>query len=423
MSFARRCEIVVIGAGLIGIATAFELRRRGHDVLVLEAEADVAMGASYANGGLLTPSMSDPWNAPGVFGHLLSSLFDPEAALRLHPAAVPGLMAWGLRFLANATETRFSNAAKACFRLARYSADETLKLTEEQTLVYDHARSGALKIFRTAGAMASALRVSRMLGAAGLRFEPLDRQGVLAKEPHLAPIGDEIAGALWFPDDAVGDARGFCLALSERFGALGGVLQCATPVVAIEHRRGATHVVTRLATIACDAVVLAAGAESNRLLRAFGAAVPLAPAKGYSLTVDASALASRPERIVVDEERHIAIAPIGTRLRAVGTAEFAGFDRTLDERRIAGLRRFFAETYPDLAAGLDLGRASAWTGLRPISADGLPYIGETGVPRVWLNAGHGHLGWTLATGSACLLADLYEGRAPALDPTPYRPQR
>jgi D-amino-acid dehydrogenase len=239
-------------------------------------------------------------------------------------------------------------------------------------------------------------------------------------EPALADISDRIVGAIRFPDDRCGDAHRFCQQLAEAFLHSGGTAHFNAEVSGIAHEAGAVAGV-RLGEhlLAADSVVIAAGNASCGLARELGVSLPIRPAKGYTLTFDVSQVEGGPRIPIIDETLHAAVAPLGRYLRIAGTAEFAGQDLRIRPERIDNLRALLSAIFPRLARQLtDVGKP--WTGLRPMSADGTPFIGPTWMKGLHVNAGHGHLGWTLAAGSAALLADLIQGQTPQIDPRPYR---
>ena len=411
---------IIVGGGLAGVTTAYELARRGEGVLLIEAADEVAKGASFANGGMLTPSMSDPWNSPGAFSALAASLFDPYAAMKLRLHALPGLLGWGWRFLRNSTPARHAAATFSAYTLARRSTELTKEWTEHLSIACDFSPSGALKVFASEAAAEGPISMAKRLGARGLRYEVLSRDQIVEKEPELHTARQNFSCGIYYPDDACGDARAFTLALAKCAQSLGAELRAGVRAERIVCRDGrVAGVATDQGHIDGSRVVLAAGVLSPSLSRLLGVPLAIKPAKGYSLTIDASGWNARPRMPVVDDAMHAAVTPLGSRLRFVGTAEFAGLDDRIDPVRTENLVRLFARLYPHLAENLDRSTAVPWAGLRPMSADGLPYIGAAGPEGVWINAGHGHLGWTMAAGSAELIADLMLGSEPAIDPTPY----
>lgn len=416
-----RRNVIVIGGGLIGVSTAYELARRGYSTTLLEAREGVALETSYANGGLLTPSMSDPWNAPGIHRQVIPSLIDPTAPMRLRPSALPALISWGMKFLAGSQRAKYMTATRANYSLAKYSLQCTSNLRTALGLQYDEGLRGTLKVFRDTNAMAGPLALAKELESLGLRFVVLDRDAVIDAEPALHDIREQIAGALQFPNDESGDAHKFSAEISTAFVRAGGAVKSVTRVSEIRARRGSvTSVVANDEEIAAETVVVAAGHATAPMVQQLGIKLPIAPAKGYTITFDASGIDSRPLVPVIDDALHAAITPLGTRLRVAGTVEFAGADTRIRPERIDNLMKLLAAVYPRVAAQLDVTRGRAWAGLRPMSADGRPFIGGTRVKGLYINAGHGHLGWTLASGSARLLTDLIAGERPQIDPEPYR---
>lgn len=425
MTGMSRLSTVVVGGGLLGITTAYELARRGEAVKLIESREGVGLETSYANGAMLTASQCEPWNAPGVHKYLFASLFDPRAALKLRVSAMPSLFSWGIRFLYHSSSARHRAATQANYALATYSIRVTRELREALNLRYEASAHGALRVFRQAAAMLGPTDFARRLARDGLRYQVLDRGGTIELEPQLAPVGAEIAGGIYFPDDEGGDAYLFCQTLSEQYVAAGGDLQTSVRVDRLLVRNSrVVGLETDRGTIECSRVVVAAGNGSVRLLQPLGIKLPIRPAKGYSITVDAPGdPMHRPRITTVDDAMHAAVVPLGERLRVVGTAEFAGNDPTLRAERVENLFSLLKGLYPQIAADVDRRKAQAWTGARPMSADGVPFIGATAVRGLYVNAGHGHLGWTLAAGSSRLLADLMLGAQTTIDAGPYRANR
>ena len=424
MGGTGRKRIAVIGGGVIGVTSAYELARRGHAVTLFEAREGVGLETSYANGSILTPSMSDPWNGPGVHRHLAASLFDPYSPMKLRPRALPGLAIWGLHFLRNSSCKRHGHATDASYQLSAYSVRLTAELRGELDLAYDASDRGIVKLFRDRRAMAEPAALAERLASQGLVYRVLDPDQTVALEPALAPIGERIAGAMHFNGDESGDAYLFTKALAEHFEQLGGVVCRGVRVDRIRLEGGAVSgLETEGAFETADQVVVAAGCWSPALVAHLGISVPVKPAKGYSLTFPGDLVENPPRLPVVDDAMHALVVPVGRRLRIAGTAEFAGFDTRLRPERIENLRMLLAGLYPQIAAALPPDAGEPWTGLRPMTADGLPIIGPTPIPGLFLNTGHGHLGWTMAAGSARLLADQLEDRAAEIPTRPYRVDR
>lgn len=417
-------KAIVIGGGLAGVTTAYELARRGYRTLLIEGRKSVALGTSYANGSILTPSMADPWNSPGVHRHLATSFFDPHSAIKLRLCALPSLVGWGARFLRNSSRERYLAATLANFLLARYSVEKMREVRKQVRLNYDCGDIGTLKVFHERSALEASLAVAEKLGHSGLRFEFLDSDRTIALEPALIEIRDQIVGALRFPDDESGDARVFCEELTTEIRRLGGQILTDSIVREIRIEKGAiSGVDCGNHTESADLVVVASGISSVALLKKFGINLPIRPAKGYSVTFDTHAVEGTPTIPIVDDAHHAAVVPLGNRLRVAGTAEFAGNDLKISPARIDGLFRILSALLPQISTQLSVTSGQPWAGLRPMSADGSPFIGQASLPGLYINTGHGHLGWTMAMGSAYLLADLIDGQSPEIDPEFYRVAR
>lgn len=415
-------KVLVAGSGLLGVSSAYALACVGAKVTVLERAASPAEGTSHANAGMITPSMADPWNAPGIHRDLLRWLGREDAPFLLRPSALPGLLDWGLRFLAASRPEAFRRHMEANLRLARYSQQVMAQLRGSLDLPHDHLANGTIKVFADARHFEMAAGRNRQLQELGLDVRLLDATGAVKVEPSLAPVRERIAGAVYCPQDESGDAREYTHRLARHAASAGVEFRFGTVVEDFErdgHRIAAVRAGTE--RFEADEFVLAAGAWCEPLLRRLGLRVPVKPVKGYSITLDMGSWAGAPRMPVIDDAMHLAATPLGRRLRVAGTAEIAGDDRTLNPARIENLFRSVAALFPSLP--LDRSRAQPWAGLRPMSADGVPRIGRLPYENLWLNTGQGHLGWTLAAGSAALLADLMQGRAPALDPAAYAPLR
>lgn len=419
-----RKDVLVIGAGLAGIAAAWELHKRGMNVSVLDAREGPALETSFANAGALTPSEPEPWNAPGVHWDLIKSLFDPHAAMKLRLAPLPGLISWGLRFLRNSTHKRHLAASKANFALSRYSLGLTQDTRDELDIAFDNIQAGTLKVFQSDARFQAAIAAADLLKDEGLEYKPLSCEETIALEPQLAPIKGRIAGAVLYPMDESGDANAFTCALARKAEEAGVAFEWNTRVTGLMDRAGEIiGVYTEDEEIEADAIVLASGHASWKLMTPLGLHLPVRPVKGYSLTMDMSGLNERPGLPVVDDAMHAIVTPMGDRLRVAGTAEIAGEDLDLREERIENLKLLLSGLYPEIAPRVLDGEVQPWAGLRPMSADGKPFIGETRAKGLWLSTGHGHLGWTQAMGSGALLADMIAGKEPAIDPAPFAADR
>jgi len=411
---------LVIGGGLIGLTTAYALRIRGEDVILVEAREGVALETSFANGGLLTPSMPEPWNGPGVFRHLAASLFDPRSSMRLHWHAIPAYFGWGLKFLQHSSPRHHFAACTDNYHLAKYSLERTAAVSEALGLDYDRGTKGTLSIFRDRSTLDSKQAVCRHVASLGMQHRMLDADEVVELEPSLSVVRDRIICGTHFPDDNHGDAQRFCRELLTQFESLGGAADFGMTISSLVVEGGRLRgVMSREGFREANRVIVAAGARSPALMATGGLKLPVKPVKGYSVTVETDDASLLPSMPVVDDSMHACLTPFGSRLRMVGTAEFTGFDTRIDPVRTDNLYRLFEDLLPDVAARVDKSQAKPWAGLRPMSYDGKPFIGGTGIDGLYVNSGHGPLGWTLAMGSAELLADVVTGAKPAVDPRPY----
>ncbi len=410
-------RVVVIGGGLMGLTSAYFLAREGVEVVLVEREEGAGLGANFANGALLSPSMPQPWNSPGTWRVLLRSLWTSDTALKVRPAALPGLARWGVKFLRNSAAHHVERATLANLRLALYSLRLMAQLREETSIEYARSARGTLRIFRDPAAFAAATRTAERLQAEGLDFESLSPSKVMTSEPALAPIAEQLTGALFYPCDELGDALQFCQALARWLTDHGVELRFRTRVSGIDLEGDrVTGVRIDAGRLSADQYVVAAGAYSTALLRRIGVDLPVYPAKGYSITIE-----QRERQVLsiplLDDDLHAVIVPLPGALRVAGTAEFAGFDRTLHPARIDNLFRLLGQVLPQ--EHFDRRAAKAWCGFRPLSADGVPIISRTAVRNLFVNAGHGPLGWTLATASGRLAADLILNRSPEIASESY----
>ncbi len=421
---SKQDAVIVIGGGIAGVSTLYELLARGIPAKLYEAREGVALETSFANGGLLTPSMSDPWNGPGVSKQLAASVTDPNSPMKLHMSRLPGLALWGFQFLRNSSPERHRRATLANYRLGALSLDHVRRLKEQLPLSFAENFAGTMKVFDSPEGEAHAIAVSNPLRPEGMRYSVLSPDEAVAMEPQLADIRKTIHSAIHYPDDAWGNAHLFATRLAEEAEKLGGCFVGDRTVRALAAEKGKlTGIHTEDGFEPARRVVLAAGARSPLLAKTVGVALPIKPVKGYSLTFDGLPTDALPRMPIIHDSMHAGITPIGGALRIAGTAELAGYSTTCSSARIDNLRRLLRRIYPSLYSQTGDAPSTPWAGLRPTSADGVAFIGETKIEGLWTNTGHGHLGWTLAAGSAHLLATMMTGGAPDIDPAPYDPKR
>ncbi len=417
-------QIVIIGGGLQGLATAFVLLHRGEEVLVLERDNDVASSASFANAGMLTPSQSAPWNSPDDILQILSGIGKKDSPMSLSPLAIPSLFTWGLKFLLNSTPKRFDRITRDLHNLGSFSKDLTKNLRNNFNFSYDESEKGTLKIYRKAENFDKALRRLNHLFPENSDTKILDKNTLVKLEPQLEDIQGDLVGGIHFLNDEIGDAYKFCKQLEDSIRNNGGRILTNTKINKILVNKGKVNcIVTDRAILQAKRIVVCAGSWSRELLKQTRLNLPVRPVKGYSLTYDTNGLNNMPKISLVDESIHTAITPFENRIRVAGTAEFVKFDDSIHPKREAYLNNMLRNIYPNLFAQIDKTEGKLWHGFRPMSADGLPYIGKTRIEGLYTNCGQGHLGWTLAMGSAELLADQIQDQPSEIDITPYLANR
>lgn len=406
-------HVVVLGGGVVGVASAWFLARSGCRVTLVERREAAGLETSFANGGLVTPSMSDPWASPEIPGMILKWIGREDSPFLVRVGALPGLAAWGLKFLRQCNQADWRRNTRNILRLSTFSHERLREVVRETGVDYESNPRGTLHLFRDPRSMEKTSRTAEMLRTFGVRSRTLDPAGCAALEPALRHQADGIAGGIHYPDDEAGDAHLFTRRLAAVCASDGVELRYGETVLHVEADGGRFSAVrTSAGRVAADACVVALGVESAARLRPLGVRLPVYPVKGYSVTFPVRGWNDAPVVPFADDGHKAGIVRIGDRIRVAGTAEFAGRDRTLNPKRVANLRNLFLSLfpgYPERSAG------EAWTGLRPMTPDGLPYLGPTLVEGLFLNTGHGHLGWTMACGSASIVADLVDGRDPGID--------
>jgi D-amino-acid dehydrogenase len=405
-------RVLVLGSGVVGVASAWYLARAGHQVTVLDRQPAPGMETSFANAGQVSPGYSAPWAGPGIPIKAMKWLMMRHRPLVLWPRLDAGLYRWLGQMLANCTAAAYGVNKARMVRLAEYSRDCLRDLRAETGIAYDERARGTLQLFRTAKQLDAVAADMEVLRSFGVPHELLDAEGCVAAEPALGLTRDRFVGGLRLPGDETGDAFLFTQRLAALAAAFGVVFRHGVTVRAIATEAGeVSGVLTDAGTFTADRYVVAMGSYTPALLRPLHVHVPVYPVKGYSLTLPVTDAAAAPLSTVMDETYKVAITRLGDRIRVGGTAELAGFSLRLRGPRRATLERSVGDLFP---RGGDLTRASFWTGLRPMTPDGTPVVGPTRYANLFLNTGHGTLGWTMACGSGRLLADLVTGRQPEI---------
>jgi len=415
-------RVCVIGAGVVGVTSAYFLARQGHDVVLVDSQARPAEVSSYANGGQLSYSYVAPLAGPGVLPSVPGWLLRHDSPLRFRPRMDLHQWRWCLQF-ALACRASVAKASTAqLLGLSYLSRDVMHTLLAQEDLAFGHLKNGKLIAYRSPALLDKARALVAYQAGHGAEQQVLDAAQTLAMEPALAAMGSKLAGAIYTPSEEAGDCRQFTEALFDRLQAMGNV-ECAmsNPVSGLQREgRRIVAVNTRNGDIGADAVVLATGIGTRHLLKPLGQDVPLYPLKGYSLSVPLADDETVAPRIsVTDYERRIVYARVGGVLRIAAMVDIGSADAAIDPRRIALLKQQVAEIFPKL----DLDAAVAWAGLRPATPGSKPIIGPSrAAQNLWLNVGQGALGFTLACGSAALLTAQMAGLPTPIDAAPFLPK-
>lgn len=407
-------RVVVIGAGVVGVTSAYYLRQHGFEVEVIERRGDVAQEASFGNAGVIAPGYVTPWAAPGMPRKVLSYLFKAQAPVLFRPNANPALWRWLRRWLRECALQRYRINKERMQRVAVYSRHCLHELRELHAIAYQQSQ-GYLQLFRSQADIDLSQPARAMLTEQGVEFALLDAAAVHALEPHLSR-STALAGGLWLP----GDEAGNCPLFTKRLRAIceqQGVRFTFGETVRAIRASGAAgggkveSVELPGRSISCDAVVVAAGVQSAELLAPLRIDVPMYPVKGYSVTVQLKPDAFGPQHALMDEAYKTAITPLGHSMRVAGTAEIGSADLVLREAALGTLRKVAGDWFP--GAGEFQG-ARYWVGARPMVPDGAPLLGASPIAGLYLNCGHGSTGWAMSCGSARVVADIIAGRKPEI---------
>jgi D-amino-acid dehydrogenase len=415
-------KTLVLGGGVVGVTTAYFLAKAGHGVTILEEKDGLGLEASAGNAGIIAPGHSFAWASPRAPAMLLRSLRGDETAIRVRLAPDPHLYTWGLRFLRECTAPRARRNTLIKLRLCQYSQGVLNELARVEGIEYDAIAQGALYLYRDPAELEAGVKKMALLAEHGQKQEILDANAVAKLDPVFEPVKSRISGAIRDLGDASGDSRLF----TEKLGVLcrdrlGVGVKLGSRIIAL--RSGGDRidgVVTNDGVLTADSYVLALGVGSPIVARTVGVSLPIYPAKGYSSTFPLRPGVRAPIIPGVDERWLVAWSRLGDRLRLTSTAEFAGYDWGWTPRDFNNILRFARDVFPE---AVDFDRGEYRACLRPMTPDGPPILGLGRHRNLFFNSGHGHMGWTMACGTARIVADLMSGRMPELDLEGLTPRR
>jgi D-amino-acid dehydrogenase len=410
-------HIMVLGAGVVGVTSAWYLRQKGYEVTVVERQRKAGTDTSYANGGQISVSHAEPWANPSAPLKVLKWLTKPDAPLLFRPRMDPAQWRWAIAFLRECTSARAAYNIRQMVNLGTYSRSCLQALRKDTSVEYDHLEKGILHFYTSQKEFDAAQEPARIMRDLGCDRQVIDAHRAVELEPALAPIRDRIAGATYTSEDESGDARKFTQSLAKRAEEAGVTFVYGTEVVGFEQASDRILGVNVIhdgqhQTLRADNYVLSLGSYSAMLARKIGLFLNIYPAKGYSITVPVKNEAAAYTVSLTDDEYKLVFSRLGDRIRVAGTAELNGYSRELNLTRCRAIVRRTAEIMPD-AAYWD--QAEFWAGLRPTTPSNVPYVGKSKFGNLFLNTGHGTLGWTHSCGSAAALSDIVEGKTPEVD--------
>ena len=410
-------HILVLGAGVVGTTTAWYLQKQGHQVTVVDRQNQAGLETSYANGGQISVSHAEPWANPSAPLKVMKWLFQPDAPLLFRPRLDPAQWRWALSFLGQCTSARAAHNIRQMVNLGTYSRSQLQALREEAGIEYNHLEKGILHFYTNPAEFDGAMEPTRIMQDLGCDRQIIDADRAVELEPALKPIRNRIAGATYTSEDESGDARMFTQNLAKRCAEAGVEFRYGTEILGFERAGERVLGIQTLRdghheTLRADAYVLSMGSFSAALAGQLGIFLNIYPAKGYSITVPVKNEEAAFNVSLTDDEYKLVYSRLGDRMRVAGTAELNGYSRKLNYTRCRAIVRRTAEVMPE-AGYWD--QAEFWTGLRPATPSNVPYIGKSHFANLYLNTGHGTLGWTHSCGSAAALADIIDGRKPEVD--------
>ena len=425
-------KVLVLGAGIIGVSSAWHLLQAGHEVTIVDRQSEAASETSFANAAQISVSYCEPWANAQAPLKALKWMFSDEAPLLFRPQFPIGAgwhqYIWGLQFLANCNDKAFERNVAQIVALGRYSHAALREVVAQTGIEYNRLQKGIAHIFTDEKAFASANQAAALMRRYGVQRDIVTKAQLLRIEPAFKSFAGSIVGGTYTPSDESGDARQFTRTLAERCSQLGAHMLMGHDVVSLRKIGNAIDSVAVCArstgierSIHADATVVACGSYSAPLLRTVGVNLPVYPGKGYSVTLPLRRPELAPQVSTIDDEKKIAVTRLGNVLRVAGTIEVGGYDLSLDtplaQKRCEMLLKRIETILPGVAdtrTPAQGGNPQYWAGLRPATPTNIPYIGQTKVAKLWVNTGHGTLGWTHGAGSGKAIAELISGRKPAM---------
>lgn len=403
-------KILILGSGIIGTTSAYYLARQGHEVTVVDRQSGAGLETSFANAGQISPGYAAPWAAPGIPLKAIKWLLSNHSPLIVNPKPEWDKIKFIARMLANCNTKSYATNKGRMLRLAEYSRTSLQQLQQEIGLAYDGQSKGTLQLFRSPQQLKAAQKDIALLEQYQIPYQLLDADACIQAEPGLSAVSDKIAGGLRLTLDQTGDCFKLTSQLVDQCKKLGVVFSFNTSIESLNIQRGKIKSVsTDAGQFEADQYVMAMGSYSTKLLQQIGMNIPVYPVKGYSITLPVINEQAAPLSTIMDETYKVAITRLGDRIRVAGTAELNGYDLSLNEKPRATIRHVVSDLFPQ---GVDLSEDNFWAGLRPMTPDGTPLVGATDIENLYLNTGHGTLGWTMSFGSARLLADIISGKQP-----------
>ncbi len=418
-------KTIVIGGGLVGVQTAYFLLQDGHEVTLVERAEGFALETSFANGGMISPASVNPWNSPGIFNTLLNSVGKEDAAIHVKFSALGQYIGWGRQFIRNSTPKRYHRSIERNFVLADYNLQCFSQIRKDVPLDFFHAANGMMLVFGTASGAVHGRKLYDDLSGHGVKAQLMSTNEVVGIEPSLGANSHNLSGGVYFPDDEHGNAREFTQSLALYLAENGVKMHTGVDVSGfISAGSTISGIHTNKGDMLADNIVVAAGQWSTELVKKLGVSIPIRPVKGSSLTYNLPDWKNGPKMPVIDDDMHVVVTPIGNLMRVAGTAEFCGYDPVVRPERMSLLRRSCIKMFPELEELLE-GREPEleWSGHRPMTPDCLPILGKCGFDNLYLNTGHGYLGWSTGTGTSRAVADMIVGRKPKVHMANYELSR